>query len=259
MNRLIEIPLIMAVADWIWGEDPLVTPAFCVERIPVMSSECWSRLIVVGLGVAIILGACLNKAPIMINILNAKSTSGLSATAIYGETLVYANCAFYGMLSGHPFTAFGENAALFVQSVIVTILMWHFSSPPASTEERTAAIVAGVSYVFLVYFVLPIELRYLLMTSVMPILLYSRGSQILATFRCQHTGAQSIATTTMNVMGGMVRILTTIKEVGWDMAVLGTIFLSCILNLTMLAQYFYYRKNTEAYLSDLKVKSQKKD
>jgi mannose-P-dolichol utilization defect 1 len=263
MKRLVDIPLVMALAEWIWGgDDPDVTvsPTFCVERIPVMMTHaCWSRLIVVGLGVAIILGACLNKAPVMINILHAKSTMGLSATAVYGETLVYANCAAYGILSGHPFTAFGENAALLVQSIIVTLLMWHYSKPPASNLERGLALLVAAVYIVVVTIVLPVEYHYVLMTSVMPVLLYSRGAQIYVTYSCRHTGAQSVATTSMNVLGGTVRILTTIRQVGWDLAVLGTIGTSTALNLTMLAQYFYYRENTKRYLADLKVAATKKD
>jgi mannose-P-dolichol utilization defect 1 len=259
MKFLLEIPLVMSLAEWIWGGDSGDGAAtFCVESLPWMNSECWSRLIVKGLGIAIILGACLNKAPVMLNIMRAKSTQGLSSTAVYGETLVYANGAFYGMLSGHPITAYGENAALFLQSVVIIFMMWQFAAPPASMLERGLVGLLGALYVLVTTAILPKEFHYLLMTSIMPVLLYSRGSQILETFRCQHTGAQSIVTNTMSLVGGLIRILTTIKEVGWDMAVLGTILLSCILNLTLFVQYFYYRKNTETFLADLRVKAQKK-
>lgn len=258
MKFLLKIPLVMAFAEWIWGDDdPRAAPTFCVENLPIMNSACWSRLIVKGLGIAIILGACLNKAPVMINILNAKSTSGLSSSAVYGETLVYANGAFYGMLSGHPITAYGENAALLMQSVVIVFMIWQFSAPPASVLERSLVAFAAAVYIIAVTTVLPQNLYYLLMTSIVPVLLYSRGSQIVETFRCRHTGAMSLVTLTLNLVGVLVRVLTTLKEVGWDMAMLGSYILSVTLNTILLAQYFLYRKNTEAFLADLKVKSQK--
>lgn len=77
----------MSLARWVWGEDRAVTPEYCIEFFPIMNNSCWSRLIVKGLGIAIILGACLNKAPVVINILNTKSTEGLSRISIYGEIL----------------------------------------------------------------------------------------------------------------------------------------------------------------------------
>jgi PQ loop repeat len=257
MQFLLDIPIVMAFATWVWGDDKNVSPTFCVENLFSFDSDCWTRLIVKGLGIAIILGACLNKAPVMINIWQAKSTSGLSSTAVYGETLVYANAACYGLLSGHPITAYGENLALFVQSLIIVYLMWEYSAPPASLLERGIVNLIVAVYIVLLITTLPKSYYYLLMTSIMPVLFYSRGSQILETYRCQHTGAQSIVTNTMNLVGGLIRILTTIKEVGWDMAILGSYSLSCTLNLIVFLQFFYYRKNTVLFLSNLQSKKKK--
>lgn len=259
MKFLLDIPLVVSAAEWVWGGDPNVTPDFCIEILPLMNSACWSRLIVKGLGIAIILGSCLNKAPVMLNIMNAKSTRGLSSVAIYGETLVYANGALYGLLSGHPITAYGENVALLLQSIVIILMMWQFASPSTATLDRLMVGMASAAYIVVTTMIIPKSYHYLLMTSIMPVLLYSRGSQIMETFRCKHTGAQSIVTTSMSLVGVLIRVLTTIKEVGWDMAVLGTFLLSCLLNLIMFVQYFYFRKNTEVFLANLKAKSQKKD
>ena len=85
MQFLLDIPLVMAFADWVWSEDesPDVSPEFCVTSLPLMNGGCWSRLLVKGLGVGIILGACLNKAPVIYNIWTSKSTHGLSGGALY--------------------------------------------------------------------------------------------------------------------------------------------------------------------------------
>jgi len=84
----------------------------------------------------------------------------------------------------------------------------------------------------------------------MPIMIYARGCQILEAIRLQHTGAQSIATTTISLGGNLGRILTTIKEVGFDRAALSWYCASAILNGIMFFQYMWYRKNTNAVLSE---------
>jgi hypothetical protein len=150
MKFLLDIPLFMSTANWVWVEDETVSPTFCVENAPLMNSDCWSRLIVKALGIAIILGACLNKAPVMLNLWNTKSTAGLSSMAVYSETLVYANAASYGMLSGHPFTAYGENLALFLQSLVITYLMWSFAAPPVSSLEQGVVNFVVAAYIVVV-------------------------------------------------------------------------------------------------------------
>jgi mannose-P-dolichol utilization defect 1 len=251
MKFLLDIPLVMAFAKWVWGNETKITPTFCVENLFQFNVDCWTRLIAKGLGIAIILGSCLNKTPVIFNLYRAKSTSGISLNSVYGESIMYTNAAFYGMLSGYPVTAYGENLALFMQSFIIINLMWEYATPPISLTKRGIINLILVLYGVFLVTILPKTYYYLLMTSIMPVLVYSRGSQILETYRCQHTGAQSVVTNTVNFLGVSVRIMTTIKEVGYDIAMLGNQAVGCTLNLIILIQFFYYRKNTEQFLADL--------
>jgi hypothetical protein len=118
MIELIEIPFVRPLAEWIWGADASddVSPEICLSQIPFISSGCFSQLLTKALGMAIIVGSCLNKAPIIINMMKSQSATGISRNSLYGEAIVYANGAFYGFLEGHPFTAYGENASLFLQN-----------------------------------------------------------------------------------------------------------------------------------------------
>jgi len=262
MKFLLDIPIVVSVAEWVWNVDPveagvgdpLTSAEICLPILPFMNLDCWSRLVIKGLGIAIILGACLNKAPVIRNILSARATAGLSRGAVLGETIMYANGASYGTLSGHPFSAYGENVALLIQSIVIVLLIWKFSTPAVSMGERGIVVAVAAIYLVTVSFFLTEELYYLLMSINVPILLYSRGSQILETYRCQHTGAQSIITTTMNLVGGLIRILTLIHEVGWDLAVLVPFGLSVSLNIVCFSQHFYYRSNTEKFMADLQAK-----
>lgn len=89
-------------------------------------------------------------------------------------------------------------------------------------------------------------------------LIYSRGLQIVENIKIQHTGAQSIVTDGISVLGGLIRIITTIQEVGWDITVLTGFGLSTLLNMTLVLQNLYYRQNTEKFLQSLKDGNEKK-
>lgn len=259
MRFLLEIPIIASSARWIWGVDEAdgVSPKICLESLPFMNQGCWSGLLVKIVGVAIICGSFLNKAPVIRNILASKSTVGLARFSVYGETVVYANCAFYGILEGLPISAYGENVSMGMQSIIVVLLIWRYSEPKVSRFEWSLAVTVAAIYLMFVTMILPRNLAYVLMASIWPIMLTGRGLQIWETFRLKHTGAQSIVTVSMSLGGSAVRILTTLKEVGWDRAVLMGFFLSVTLNLILFLQYWAFYDNTKKFLSDLK--SKKKD
>jgi len=274
-SLLLDAPIAVAVATWIWGDsngrssnnssgggggDDGVTPELCLGAFPFsMSGGCWSQLMAKGVGIGIILLSCLNKAPIMLNIWRTKSTKGLSRQAVYGETLVYANCAAYGILERHPVSAYGENVSLLVQSIAIVALLWrHTDDPAVASTERLSVLAFAGAYLVTVGTSLPPHLHGVLMASVYPVQLYARGSQIFATYRIKHTGSLSIITTSMSLAGGLVRILTTIQEVGWDFAVLTGFLISVALNFVLFAQYLLYRDNTRKFVQQLQREKQKK-
>jgi uncharacterized protein with PQ loop repeat len=230
-----------------------------------------------------VLRVCLNKVPVMINILNAKSASGLSATAVYAETVAYANFLACDILFGSFSSSKGSaetqpaatrdilspfvyiDGAILIQSVIVTMLVWHYSTPPASKVKRGIALSVAVVYIFVVGFVLPATYRYfclpttyksLLYQSATLTLLYSKCSQVWVTQSCRHTGPQSLVTTLLeNACSWIVLIGTFSYGVLSDPRET----LKTALNLIMLLQLFYFNKNTKLHLADLKVAASRKD
>jgi len=253
MKFLVDMPLVMSLAEWIWGEDNLVTPRQCVELFPLMISACWSRLVAKALGCGIILGAFLNKAPIIINLIDAESSEGLSRSSLYFDVMVYANGFAYGFLEGYPLTAYGENAALILQSIVIVLLAWKFTPSVTFTEKAVVGVIAFAYSVF-VSNILPPNQYYLLMAAIWPAMIYARGSQIYATYQVKHTGAQSIITTTMNLAGSSIRILTTLKEVGWDVPALTGFGISVVLNSIAFVQHWLYWENTEKFVRQLEAK-----
>jgi len=243
MVELVDIPIVQPLSEWIWGTDNAVV---CLSELPLLSMPCFSQLFTKVLGVAIICGSMLNKVPIMVNMMNSQSAAGISRNSLYGEVMVYANAALYGHLLGHPFTAFGENVSLLLQNVILIIMTWNFLSKTANPVPSQEKILVTIG--FLLYFVgvlnfLSANYFYLLVSSSWPVMLYARGSQVFETYMFKSTGNLSIVTTSMNLIGSLIRILTTLKETG-DVVVLLGYILSSSLSMVMFVQYWIYLKNT---------------
>jgi len=74
--KLQDIPLVWPLAVWIWGKETStagdVSADICLSQFPFFLSGCFSQLLTKALGTAIILGSCLNKAPIMMNMASNK-------------------------------------------------------------------------------------------------------------------------------------------------------------------------------------------
>ncbi len=244
-------------AQWAWGSSPSddVSPEICLDSFPILTRACLTGLMVKGIGIAIILGACMNKAPLVINILKTQSVAGMSSGAMYGETIMYANSAFYSMLRNNPFTSYGENIIVTIQAIGVCMLMWRFKDdPPISMQQKIVAVLVFVLYIVYTLCFLQPEYYYLLMALNWPVLIYSRGSQMLKFYSVKHTGTQSVITNGMNLLGSCIRILTTIKEVGFDMTMLCGYFVSVFLNSILVTQFFMYNENTKNYLDTLEDK-----
>jgi mannose-P-dolichol utilization defect protein 1 len=122
-------------------------------------------------------------------------------------------------------------------------------------QEKGLVLLGFGVYVFAVMQLLPEDMQYLLMSSTWPVMLYARGSQVFETFQVKHTGQLSIVTTSMNLVGALIRIGTTMKETG-DTVVLAGYLLSCALSLLMFVQYFLYLNNTKKELEKSSGKKQ---
>ena len=256
---LIDNPLILSIANWAWEVDPNpdVSPTSCLDTFPILSTPCLSRLIAKGIGIGIIIASCINKAPVIRNILKSKSVAGLSVGSAYGEVIMYSNAAFYNILRGNPFTAYGETFSVLIQQMVVVSLIWAYSKPNIK-KDIILALFGYTLYlvgVFQVLGTMYTDYIYILMVYNPVVLVSTRGAQIRTNYKNKQTGAQSIATTGMNLAGSLVRIATTIKEVGWDFHILRSYGTSITLNAILFTQI--YKANTAKFLRELKEK--KKD
>jgi len=257
--------------DWVWGSkshpEYESLADFCLSHnsFPfgiLLQYECSTQLLAKVMGVILIAAACMIKTPIIRNVCHAQSAAGLSRTALYGETIVYANSAVYGYLRHLPWTAYGEYMALVLQSMTIVLLTWHFSGDAAmarvATREKIMALAVAFAYIVVATRMLPESKYYWLTSSSLPILLYARGSQILNTYHNKHTGAQSIVSVSMSLWGASTRVLTTLQEIGFDVGLMMPFFLGLTLNSMVFTQYFLYYDNTQKVLEDLRLEKEQK-
>jgi hypothetical protein len=128
--------------------------------------------------------------------------------------------------------------------MVQVALLWKFSK--TSTKEQLAALLLGLAY-SAACCLLPMGHRYLLHAVNDIIIIYSGGLQVLETYRVKHTGAQSIVTTSMNLIGELLRIFTTVEEAKADFNMLLNFGFCATLSVIMFGQYFWYQKNTERF------------
>ena len=257
MIEVTKMPAVVALADWVWGTDPSddISPDICLESLPFLSGDCFPGLFVKFIGIAIILASCLNKVPVMMNIINSKSAAGITQSGIYSDIIVLSNGSFYGILNGQPFTAFGENVALGIQCIIIALLVWKYKDDPkVTTQQKILATLCYAAYIVGVTQFLPPDMYYVLMTTILPLALFARGSQVYEAYRIKHTGSNALITHAMNFLGSSIRILTTLKEVGWDIPMLTGFFVSVTINGIIIIQILMYHENTQRFLRELEEK-----
>ena len=147
MGALAENPLLISAATWIWGDEGSTT---CLDSLPYFPPGCLSQLLSKGIGIGIILSSCINKAPVLRNIIQSKSVAGLSVAGSYGEVIMYSNAAFYNILKGHPFTTYGETFMVLIQTFLVVNLIWYFDSKIVA-GNKVLALAVYCLYLFVVF------------------------------------------------------------------------------------------------------------
>jgi len=248
--------IVNGFAQWAWANnlDPtIISPEICLQH-SVPSLPCLTTVLSKGIGLAIIMGAFLNKAPLVLNILRNQSVAGISIASIYTEVFMYCNAAFYSMLKHNPFTSWGENAVLAVQTVGVSFLVWHYHYPKIGYMHRLLASTTVILYIIFVLSILSPQYYYLLLSINFPLTIYARGCQVCTFYSCKHTGSMSFITNSMNFVGASIRVLTTINEVGWDIPLVSSYGMSVFLNGLLLVQFWMYREGTAVYTRQVRDK-----
>jgi mannose-P-dolichol utilization defect 1 len=96
------------------------------------------------LGIGILAGACVTKLPQILNVYTSKSGEGLPLMSSELENYVYMIHVSYGIITGLPFTAFGEAAVTWLQNLALLALLYQFKRASPFRPMITVLVIAAV-------------------------------------------------------------------------------------------------------------------
>ena len=231
---------------------------------------CFKDFISNGVGIGLILGACLVLVPQIIGIVRAGATKGLSPLATYGEflALVAQSVIFLRPSNEMPFNKYGETLIMTGQTALLIALMWYYSKPGLLDVALLPVAVAAVAS-FCYYYRLDADLAATALSAgearksameeatkwhayvtgvTSAVFAGGRILQIYENLATGSTGVQAIITLLMKFAGTAARIGTGFDQaskLGWPTAQVALVLSSVVtslLNLTLVVQYFVYQK-----------------
>jgi mannose-P-dolichol utilization defect 1 len=201
---------------------------------------CLQLLLSKALSFAIIFLSFTLKVPQIKNMLSTKSAEGLSHTAIYLEIIIFINSALYGYHYENPFSTYGENLVILMQSLIILLLTWKYTKNSGSLFLRALFLISTILYsVLCVLDKVPEQIWIFNGSLTIFLVSIARVSQIYTSFKNKDTGPLSAFTFVLSLGGTVARIFTTFTETK-DLLVLLTYSWSGFLTLIIIFQIYIY-------------------
>ncbi|XP_064535145.1 mannose-P-dolichol utilization defect 1 protein homolog [Drosophila montana] len=198
---------------------------------------CFKALLSKGLGIAIIAGSVLVKVPQVLKILNSKSGDGINLLGVMLDLLAITFHMSYNFMNGYPFSSWGDNTFLALQTVAIAALVLFFGG------RKLQSFLFLIAYAALLYVLnsglTTMKVLLTIQSCNIPILLVGKLSQALTNYKAGSTGQLSAATVIMMFAGSLARIFTSIQETG-DQMIIITFCASTFANGVILAQLLYY-------------------
>lgn len=198
---------------------------------------CFKALLSKGLGIGIIAGSVLVKVPQVVKILNSKSGEGINLMGVMLDLLAITFHLSYNFMNGYPFSSWGDNTFLAIQTVAIAALVLFFGG------RKPHAFIFVVAYAILLYVLnsglTSMKVLFTIQSCNIPILLVGKLSQALTNYKAGSTGQLSAATVIMMFAGSVARIFTSIQETG-DRMIIITFIASTFANGVIFAQLLYY-------------------
>jgi len=214
--------------------------------------RCLELALAKSLNVAIGLGSVVVKVPQIYKIVASRSVEGLSPVSFYLDTVVSTANTVYHYLLKYDFETYADSAFTTVQNLILVLLLWAYEKKQNTDKTDLSArmnkfftVVCGVllTMAFLsipksindveffrdnlhpdikILIRLPYtnDLRKILQLIILPLLVVSRGSQIMQNFINRSTGSLSLITNVLQLLGASARIFTVISGNGGDGALI---------------------------------------
>ena len=214
------------------------------EEFDFTNVECLKSLISKGLGLAIILGSFLLKAPQIFNIVKSKSGSGLSLSSLYFDVMAFICPSVYGFRQGFPFLSYGESIVILVQNIIIVLLVWMYTKEVTTGHKLKVFVL--ISAAIGGAFALPSGYLQLLPSIAIVLTIASRVPQVYANYSSGGTGVASSITWLLNFVGAVVRVFTTFNETG-DMFQIAGFAIGASFSGMILLQILYYNSRKPAH------------
>ncbi|KAJ1519924.1 hypothetical protein ONE63_004161 [Megalurothrips usitatus] len=198
---------------------------------------CLKAALSKGLGYGIIAGSVMVKVPQILKMARAGSGEGISLVGVTLDLSAITANAAYAFVLGYPFSSWGENMFLAVQTIAIAALVLHLGGRPAAAYAYVA--VYGALLAVLLSSLTPMSVLVFLQSMVIPAVIVGKSMQIISNFRNGSTGQLSAATVLMMLAGSLARIFTLQQETGDELLVLVYIVAATLNGITA-AQLAYY-------------------
>lgn len=201
------------------------------------SGPCFSATLSKCLGLAIILGSLLVKLPQILKILNSKSGQGISLLSVTLDLTAITIHASYNYLKQFPFSAWGDASFMAIQTVLIAVLVLHYSGSSAK------GLLYLLLYTVIVYVLnsglTPNHILWSLQGCNILIVVVGKLTQAFINLQNGNTGQLSGITLVLLFLGSLARIFTSIQETG-DSIVILTFIASTAANAVLVGQLLYY-------------------
>jgi len=232
-------PVVRNLGISIVGEECYIS---LIENLDMADVPCIKHAISKGLGLGIVVGGSIVKLPQILIILKEQTAEGLSLMGYIFETFSFGIALAYSYANEFPFSTYGENLFLTVQNFLVTLLIVFYTpSSPSSPSTVTSylqlsILIGGLSTLAF----LPLKtLTTLQLLLALPLSIFSKLAQIQANYTAKSTGQLSTFALGAQLLGCLVRIYTSVVEVG-DVMVAAGFVTAFLLNFVLAAQMWVY-------------------
>ena len=223
-------------------------PLKCFNKIISFEfdNKCITLLISKLLGYSIIAFSFIFKVPQIFSMIKLKNDEGLSYISMYLEIILYLSSSLYSFHVKAPFSTYGENVVIFVQSLIILVLAWKYTKIKISYIEKLIFLIGMniLIYICLQDKLLSNKFWDILGSSSIPLITVSRISQIFNSFKFKSTGSLSLFTFSLGFFGNIARIFTTLAETS-NLIILFTYIYGAVLNLIIIFQILSYGNKKE--------------
>lgn len=175
------------------------------------------------LNAAVLCGSCVVKLPQLGRIARARSALGLSEASFVIQALGYSLASCYAIIQRYPFEAWGESAIITLQAVGIVILIWIFRAETLHVSHRICGSIGWLALcAWLVSTGQNLPQNVISLVGLCPggLFFVARVPQIMLNHQQGHTGELSVATHALQLLGCIIRIFTTLSQLGGDPVVL---------------------------------------